>query len=110
MPAGRRPRSPPGPDMAVPAGVPAAQPYAGGQSLPSTAWHPEFADVNDDGFVDLFVSKGNVSGRTDCATRDPSHLLIGQPDGRCVEGAEAAGVVSFDKGRGASLADLNLDG
>ena len=28
--------------------------------LPSTAWHAEFADVNNDGFIDLFVAKGNV--------------------------------------------------
>ncbi len=41
---------------------------------------------------------------------DPSNLLIGQPDGTFVEGAEAAGVVSFARGRGAALADLNLDG
>ncbi len=97
-------------DIAVQHGVTAAQPYAGGEALPSTAWHPEFTDVNDDGFADLFVSKGNVAEMPDYAHRDPSNLLLGQPDGSFVEGAEAAGVVSFDRGRGASLADLNLDG
>jgi hypothetical protein len=42
--------------------------------------------------------------------KDPSNLLIGQPDGTFVEGAEQAGTVSFARGRGAALADLNLDG
>jgi hypothetical protein len=97
-------------DIALARGVTAAQPYAGGQALPSTAWHAEFVDVNDDGLDDLFVAKGNVSAMPDYASKDPSNLLLGQPDGTFVEGAEAAGVVSFDKGRGAALADLNLDG
>ncbi len=78
--------------------------------LPSTAWHPEFEDVNNDGFVDLFVSKGNVEAQSGYATRDPSNLLIGQADGTFVEGAEAAGIVGFDRARGAALVDLNLDG
>ena len=78
--------------------------------LPSTAWHPEFEDVNNDGFVDLFVSKGNVEAQPDYATRDPNNLLIGQADGTFVEGAEAAGIVGFDRARGAALVDLNLDG
>jgi enediyne biosynthesis protein E4 len=78
--------------------------------LPSTAWHPEFEDVNNDGFVDLFVSKGNVDAQSGNATRDPSNLLIGQADGTFVEGAEAAGIVGFDRARGAALVDLNLDG
>jgi len=30
----------------------------------STAWHAEFQDANNDGFVDLFVSKGNVEQLT----------------------------------------------
>ena len=50
---------------------------------------------------------------TRCPTtrrRDPSNLLLGQPDGTFVEGAEAAGIVAFDRGRGAALVDLNLDG
>jgi hypothetical protein len=97
-------------DIALDHGVTAAQPFAGGDALPSTAWHPEFDDVNNDGFMDLFVSKGNVSDQPDFAQRDPSNLLLGQPDGVFVEGAEAAGVLSFDRGRGAALADFNLDG
>jgi hypothetical protein len=97
-------------DMALKAGVTAQRPYAGGDILPSTAWHPEFEDVNNDGFVDLFISKGNVEAQLDHATRDPSNLLVGQPDGTFVEGAEAAGIVGYDRARGASLTDLNLDG
>ena len=32
-------------------GVTASQPFAGGDALPSTAWHPEFEDVNNDGLI-----------------------------------------------------------
>jgi hypothetical protein len=78
--------------------------------LPSTAWHPEFADVNNDGLMDLFVTKGNVEAQPDHATRDPSNLLIGQPDGTFVEGAADAGIVGYERARGAALVDLNLDG
>ena len=78
--------------------------------LPSTAWHPEFADVNNDGLVDLFVTKGNVEAQPDYAARDPDNLLIGQSDGTFVEGAEAAGIVRYGRSRGAALVDLNLDG
>lgn len=97
-------------DMALASGVTVQRPYTGGDVLPSTAWHPEFEDVNNDGFVDLFVSKGNVEAQVDYATRDPSNLLIGRADGTFAEGAEAAGIVSFDRARGAALVDLNLDG
>ena len=77
--------------MALRRGVTLAQPFAGGDVRPSTAWHPQFEDVNNDGFIDLFVSKGNVSAQPDYAARDPSDLLLGQPDGTFVEAAEAAG-------------------
>jgi hypothetical protein len=97
-------------DIALRRGVNAAQPFAGGDALPSTAWHPEFVDVNNDGFVDLFVSKGNVSDQAGYATKDPSELLLGGPDGTFRRAATDAGVVTFERGRGASLADLNLDG
>lgn len=97
-------------DIAIDRGVTAAQPYAGGDVLPSTAWHPEFADVNNDGNIDLFVTKGNVEGQVDQAMRDPSNLLLGTGDGTFTESGEAAGVVAFDRARGAALVDLNLDG
>jgi hypothetical protein len=97
-------------DIALRRGVTAQRPYAGGDVLPSTAWHPEFEDVNNDGYVDLFVTKGNVEAQPDYASRDPSDLMLGQSDGSFVEGAEAAGIVSFDRARGAALVDLNLDG
>jgi hypothetical protein len=66
--------------------------------------------VNNDGYIDLFVSKGNVKGQLDHAMQDPSNLLLGQPDGTFREAADTAGIVTFDKGRGAALADFNLDG
>lgn len=97
-------------DIGLKRGVNAEHPYVGDVALPSTAWHPQFEDVNNDGLIDLFVSKGNVRSQPDFAQQDPSNLLIGQPDGTFVEGAQAAGIVSFDRGRGAALADFNLDG
>ncbi|HYN70017.1 MAG TPA: VCBS repeat-containing protein, partial [Candidatus Eisenbacteria bacterium] len=97
-------------DIGVARGVRAIRPFVGGDSRPSTAWHPEFEDVNNDGFVDLFVSKGNVAEQTDFAIEDPSNLLLGQPDGIFEEAADAAGILNFERGRGAALADFNLDG
>jgi hypothetical protein len=97
-------------DIALRRGVIAHKPYTGGDTLPSTAWHPEFDDVNNDGLIDLFVSKGNVESQPGYAARDPSNLLIGQADGTFIEGGKTAGIVTFTRGRGASLADLNLDG
>ena len=78
--------------------------------LPSTAWHAEFADVNNDGFIDLFIAKGNVEAQEGYAMRDPSNLLLGQADGTFVEGGEAAGIVSYRRARGAAVVDLNVDG
>jgi len=97
-------------DIALRRGVTAHRPYAGDVELPSTAWHAEFQDVNSDGFIDLFISKGNVEAMPDYAARDPSNLFLGQPDGTFSESAEAAGIVSFARGRGGALVDLNLDG
>jgi hypothetical protein len=97
-------------DIAIDKGVTATRPYTGGDPLPSTAWHPEFQDVNNDGVVDLFVSKGNVEAQPDFASKDPSDLLMGQADGTFVEEGLAAGIASFVRGRGAAVVDLNLDG
>lgn len=97
-------------DIALRRGVAATRPYAGDTNLASTAWHPEFADVNNDGLLDLFVSKGNVGAQADYAKRDPSDLFLGQADGTFVEAADQAGILRFERGRGAALTDLNLDG
>ncbi len=97
-------------DSAYARGVGAAQPFTGGDKLPSTAWHAEFDDVNNDGRLDLYISKGNVELMPDHAANDPANLFIGQPDGTWVEGAEEAGILHFDRTRGAALVDLNLDG
>jgi len=97
-------------DIAVKRGVSSPRPFTGGDTLPSTAWHPEFQDVNNDGFIDLLVTKGNVDQVPDYAARDPSDLFIGQADGTFSDGADAAGIVRFERGRGAALADFNLDG
>jgi hypothetical protein len=97
-------------DIALKRGVTSTRPFTGDTSLPSTAWHPEFADVNNDGFMDLFVSKGNVGAQADYAKLDPSDLFLGQADGTFVEAADQAGIVRFERGRGAALADFNLDG
>jgi hypothetical protein len=97
-------------DIAIKHGVVATRPSAGGDPLPSTAWHPEFQDVNNDGFIDLFVSKGNVGKQPDYAVRDPSDLFLGGADGMFTYAAEEAGIIDFERGRGAALADFNADG
>lgn len=97
-------------DRALSMNATATRPYVGDTSLPSTAWHAEFQDINNDGLVDLFVAKGNVEAQPDYAVRDPSNLLLGQPDGTFRESGTQAGIDSFARARGATIVDLNADG
>ena len=97
-------------DSAYRRGVNASRPFHGDDHRPSTAWHAEWDDVNNDGRFDLYVAKGNVEKMPDHADDDPSNLFIGQPDESWAEGAIEAGIVHSDKTRGAALADLNNDG
>jgi hypothetical protein len=97
-------------DIALARGVTATRPYVGGDVLPSTGWHPEFDDVNNDGFIDLFVTKGNVEGQVDYAANDPNNLLLGTNDGTFVEHGAEAGIANDSRSRGAAVVDLNLDG
>lgn len=97
-------------DIAFARGVTAHRPFAGGDVHPSTGWHAQFADVNNDGLPDLFVVKGNVGNMPDFAMLDPSNLLLGTPDGRFVEAASESGLLNYQRGRGGLLVDLNADG
>lgn len=97
-------------DLALSRGVTAARPFTGGDIKPSTAWHAEFRDVNNDALIDLFIAKGNVEAMGEAAARDPNNLLLGLPGGGFAEAAARAGILSFKRGRGAALHDLNLDG
>jgi hypothetical protein len=97
-------------EIALQRNVTATRPYAGDTALPSTSWTPVFADLNNDALMDLFVTKGNVEAEADYAMRDPNDLMLGQPDGTFTEAAQAAGLLSFARGRGAVVVDLNGDG
>ena len=91
-------------------GTYAQRPYLGDDGRPSTGWHAEFGDIDNDGRPDLFIAKGNVDQMPSNAMKDPNNLMMQQPDGTFVEAAERAGIATTDRSRGAALADLNGDG
>ncbi len=91
-------------------GATAHRPHVGDDGRPSTGWHAEFADVDNDGRDDLFIAKGNVDQMPGNAMRDPNSLLMAEPDGTFREASVEAGVATMDRARGAALADLNADG
>jgi hypothetical protein len=97
-------------DVAFPKGATAHRPYTGADLRPSTAWHPQFADVNNDSLLDLFVAKGNVAEMPDFAAQDPNNLLLQTADGTFVEAGDRAGVASLAISRGGQVVDFNLDG
>jgi hypothetical protein len=104
------PRLPVYKDLAFDRGVVAYRPYTGEDLKPSTAWHAQFEDVNNDGLPDLFIAKGNVDRMPDFAQKDPNNLLLQRPDGTFIEVGDISGVASTLNSRGAALADFNLDG
>ncbi len=91
-------------------GTYAQRPHVGDDGRPSTGWHAEFGDVNNDGLADLFISKGNVDQMPGMATRDPNNLLMQRRDGTFQEAAASAGVADVARSRGAALADFDGDG
>ncbi|MGR6430062.1 CRTAC1 family protein [Rhizobium sp. PAMB 3174] len=97
-------------DIAYEKGSTAYRPYTGGDRRPSTGWHSEFADVNNDTNLDLFIAKGNVEVMPDFANFDPDNLLLGGFDGKFHERGGEAGIALNTKGRGAVLEDFNNDG
>ncbi|MEM8978487.1 MAG: CRTAC1 family protein [Pseudomonadota bacterium] len=91
-------------------GTYAQRPHVGEDGRPSTGWHAEFGDVDNDGRADLFIAKGNVDQMPGLATRDPNNLLIQTETGRFEEVSVSAGVATLARSRGASLADIDRDG
>lgn len=88
----------------------AHRPYTGTDLKPSTGWHTQFADLNNDTRLDLFIAKGNVEAMPDFAAFDPDNLLMGDADGKFTEKGDEAGIALNTRGRGASIVDLNADG
>ena len=66
--------------------------------------------MNNDGWIDLFVAKGNVEEMEEAAADDPNNLLLGSPDGRFREASVEAGAASMRRSRGGAVIDLDLDG
>jgi enediyne biosynthesis protein E4 len=91
-------------------GTSAHRPFAGGDTRPSTGWHTQFEDVNNDGRYDLFIAKGNVDAMPDFAAKDPSNLLLQNAAGSFVEAANKANILNYERARGAAVADFNMDG
>lgn len=91
-------------------GTYAQRPHTGGDGRPSTGWHAEFGDVDNDGRADLFIAKGNVDQMPGMAMDDPNNLLMQQPDGTFTEASVTAGIASITRSRGGALADFDGDG
>lgn len=91
-------------------GTTAHRPYTGDDGRPSTGWHAQFGDVDNDGRDDLFIAKGNVEQMPGSAMQDPNNLLMQSQDGTFQEAGLEAGIASMARSRGAGLVDLNADG
>jgi enediyne biosynthesis protein E4 len=97
-------------DVAFAKGVTVHRPTTGTDLKSSTGWHAQFEDVNNDGWADLFVAKGNVDRMPDFAAKDPNNLLLQGADGKFTDIADKAGVASTATSRGAAVVDFNNDG
>ncbi len=89
----------------------------GGESIPYLAWGTLFADLDNDGALDLFVANGHiyedVAGFGIGSTYDePNQLFVNRGDGRFEEATAAAGP-GFEterSSRGAAAGDFDGDG
>ncbi|MEL6750654.1 MAG: CRTAC1 family protein [Pseudomonadota bacterium] len=97
-------------DTAFARGATAHRPYAGDDGKPSTGWHAQFADFNNDARTDLFIAKGNVEAMPDFAKFDPDNMLLADADGRFFEAGARAGIDKPTRGRGALVEDFDRDG
>jgi hypothetical protein len=91
-------------------GTYAHRPHIGDDGRPSTGWHAQFGDINNDARPDLFIAKGNVDQMPSNAMNDPNNLLVQNAQGTFDEQSEGAGVADTARSRGATLADFDGDG
>ena len=91
-------------------GTYAQRPHIGDDGRPSTGWHAEFGDLDNDSLADLFIAKGNVDQMPGMATRDPNNLLMQKANGTFVETGATAGIATVERSRGAAIADFDDDG
>ncbi len=97
-------------DIAYESGATAHRPYTGDDLKPSTGWHSQFIDFNNDTHKDLYIAKGNVEAMTDFASYDPDNMLLGGIDNKFTEKGDEAGIALNSAGRGAVIEDFNADG
>lgn len=91
-------------------GVNSQRPAFGPDIRPSTSWHVDMGDLDNDGFLDIRVTKGNVDEMPGFAAFDPEALLMGGPDGRFADRSWEAGLALPGRGRGGAMADFDGDG
>jgi hypothetical protein len=82
-------------DIAIERHATVHHPYAGGDPFPSTAWHAQFDDVNNDGYVDLLL-----------VTNGTGHLYVNDGDGTFTYRQSFSGRQGYMGG----FADLDNDG
>ena len=77
----------------------------------STSWSGIFADFNNDGFLDLYVSNGNVLLETPpTAIKDPNRLFLGNKQKTFTEISQKAKIDDILSHRGAAVVDFDHDG
>lgn len=97
-------------DIAFESGATAHRPYVGDDLKPSTGWHSQFVDFNNDTHKDLYIAKGNVEAMSDFASYDPDNMLLGGFENKFTEKGDEAGIALNSAGRGAVIEDFNADG
>jgi hypothetical protein len=81
-------------------------------SLLTTGWSAFFFDYDNDSYLDLFVSNGQMPAAGFIATGlyDPNKLYRNLGDGTFQDVSELLGVADTSVGRGAAFLDFNNDG
>ncbi len=78
----------------------------------ATGWGTAFADVDNDGWLDLYVSNGEIPS-VDFITNNisnPNRLFLNNGDGTFTEVGDEANVNDDGRGRGMAISDFDRDG